>query len=95
MISLTPCIEPKSDRDCDLHEYAEFESADDMIQKLNDILAKPDGFPQIPIPRKDCHTLIPQPDKRDKQYVMCPEQDCECLVYMSDQSTSMVEAWAP
>ena len=32
------------------------------------------------------------PDKRHKQYVMCPEQDCEGLVYMSDQNTSMVEA---
>ena len=27
-----------------------------------------------------------------KQYVICPEQDCEWLVYMSDQNTSMVEA---
>ena len=93
MISLTPCIAPKGDRECDLHEYAEFHDADDMIQKLNDILSKPDGFPQIPIPRKDCHTLVlPPPNKRHKQYVICPEQDCECLVYMLDQNTSMVEA---
>ena len=45
MISLTPCIAPTCDRECDLHEYAEFQDADDMIHKLNDILSKPDGFP--------------------------------------------------
>ena len=92
MISLTPCIAPSVDRDCDLHEFAEVESAADLIQKLSDILAKPDGFPQIPVPRKVCHTFHAQRDERHKQYVICPEQDCECLVYMSDQSTSMVEA---
>ena len=63
-----------------------------MIAKLNGILATSEGFPQIPIPRKDCHTLVLPSNRRYKQYVMCPEQDCECLVYMSDQNTSMVEA---
>ena len=92
MISLTPRIASSVDRDCDLHEFAEFGNAADMIQKLNDILAKPDGFPQIPAPRKECHTFWTEPKQRHKQYVICPEQDPECLVYMSDQSTSMVEA---
>ena len=92
VISLTPCIAPKSDRECDLHEYAEFQDVDDMIAKLNGILAKSEGFPLIPIPRKDCHKLVLPSNKRHKQYVICPEQDCECLVYMSDQNTSMVEA---
>ena len=92
MISLTPCIAPMVDRDCDLHESAEFQDAADMIQQLNGILAKPNGFPQIPIPRKDCHTFYAKPDERHKQYVISPEQDCEWLVYMSDQNTSMVEA---
>ena len=32
------------------------------------------------------------PNKRHQQYVMCPEQDCESLVYMSDQNTSMIES---
>ena len=31
------------------------------------------------------------PTKRHSQCVMCPEQDCESLVYMSDQSKSMIE----
>ena len=92
MISLTPCFASKSDRECDLHEYAEFQDVDDMITKLNGILAKSEGFPLIPTPRKDCHTLTIPSDKRFKQYVICPEQDCEYLVYMSDQSTGMVEA---
>ena len=29
--------------------------------------------------------------KRHHQYVMCPEQDCESLVYFSDQNNSMIE----
>ena len=52
MISLTPCIAPSVDRDCDLGEFVEFDSAADMIQKFSDILAKPEGFPPIPVPRK-------------------------------------------
>ena len=92
MISLTPCIAPTVERECDLHENAEFEDAEDMIEKLNDILSKPPGFPAIPVPRKDCHTLTFPPAKRHQQYVMCPEKDCESLVYMSDQNTSMTES---
>ena len=92
MISLTPCIAPLIERECDLHESAEFQDAADMIQQLNSMLAKPIGFPQIPIPRKDCHIFYAKPDERHKQYVISPEQDCEWLVYMSDQNTSMVEA---
>ena len=92
MISLTPCIAPTTDRECDLGEFLEFDSAADVIQKLNDILAKAEGFPSIPVPRKDCHTLWMSSKQRFQQYVMCPEQDCECLVYMSDQNSSMVDA---
>ena len=51
-----------------------------------------DGFPAIPVPRKDCHTFYAKPNERHKQYVISPEQDCEWLVYMSDKNTSMVEA---
>ena len=62
MISLTSCIAPAVPRDCDLHESAEFKDATDMIQQLNGYLAKPDVFPAIPIPRKDCHTFYAKPD---------------------------------
>ena len=48
MISLTPCIAPAVERECDLHEYAEFKDAEDMIQKLNVSLSMSTGFPQIP-----------------------------------------------
>ena len=92
MISLTPCIAPTVDRECDLHEYAEFKDAEDIIQKLNVTWSKPIGFPSIPAPRKDCHIMTFPPNKRHQQYVMCPEQDCESLVYMSDQHTSMIES---
>ena len=92
MVSLTPCIARTCDRECDLQEYAEFQGVEDMIAKLNGVLAESEGFPQIPIAKKDCHTLVLPSNKRYKQYVICPEQDCECLVYMSDLNTSMVEA---
>ena len=78
MISLTPCIAPKVERDCDLHESAEYADVNDMIQQLNGILAKPDGFPQIPAPMKECYTFYAKPNERHKQYVISPEQDC-CL----------------
>ena len=67
------------ERNCDLHESAEFKNVTDMIQQLNGILAKPVGFPQIPVPMKDCHILHAKPGERHKQYVICPEQDCELM----------------
>ena len=44
MSSLTPCVAPTVERECDVHEYADFKDADDMIQQLNVILSKPVGF---------------------------------------------------
>ena len=94
MISLTPCIAPTNKATIDrqvAREYAEFKDADDMIQQLNSILSLPHGFPQIPPLRKDSHTMTFEPKKRHHQYVMCPEEDCESLVYFSDQNHSMIE----
>ena len=91
MISLTPRIKPEVDCQVAFDEYAEFQDADDMIQQLNLILSKPHSFPPIPAPRKDCHTLTFVAKTRHHQYVMCPEQDCENLVYFSDQNRSMSE----
>ena len=62
-----------------------------MVQKLNGMLSIPHGFPQIPAPRKDCKSIQFPPNKRNDQYVMCPEQECECLVYFADQSRSMID----
>ena len=62
-----------------------------MVTQLNDILSKPDGFPMIPATRKDCQILHFPAKKRNDQYVMCPEQECESLVYHADQSRSMIE----
>ena len=91
MISLTPCFKPTIDRQVAFDEYAEVKDADDMIQKLNVILSKPTSFPPTPAPRTDCQSMTFPPDKRNHQYVMCPEQDCECLVYYSDQNRSMID----
>ena len=91
MVSLTPCINPNVDRPIVFNEYAEFKDVNDMIQKLNVILSKPTGFPQIPAPRKNYQSMTFPPDKRNGQYVMCPEQDCEALAYYGDQSRSMID----
>ena len=70
----------------------EFHDVKDMIQQLNDILSRPDGFPQIPETRNECQILQFPSKKRNGQYVMCPGQECESLVYHADQSRSMIEA---
>ena len=85
MVSLTPCFKATIDRGIALSEYAEFKDEDDVIQQLNSILSQPDGFPQVPAPRKDCQILNISSKKRNDQYVICPEQECECLVYYNDQ----------
>ena len=91
MVSLTPLFKSTVDRTIAFHEYAKFKDVNDMIQKLNAILSIPKGFPQIPAPRKECRSMTFPLDKRNGQYVMCPEQDCECLVYYGDQSRSMID----
>ena len=91
MVSLTPCFKASMDRPIQLSENAEFKDVDDMIQQLNGILSIPDAFPQIPAPRKDCKSIKFPSDKRNDQYVMCPEQESESLVYYSDQSRSMID----
>ena len=92
MISLTPCMAPTVERECDLDASVSFTDASDMIQQLSAILRIPRDFPQTPAPRKDCHVFHAKPDERHKQMVICPEQDCEWLAYMSDLDTCMVEA---
>ena len=92
MISLTPCIAPTVPRKCDLDASVSFKDANDMIYQLNTILSKPKDFPPIPVPRDDCHIFHAKPGERHRQMVICPEQDCEWVAYMTDLDTSMVEA---
>ena len=92
MISLTPCIAPAVPRKCDLDASMSFKDQYDMIQQFNSILARPQDFPQIPAPRDDCHIFYARPAERHKQMVICPEQDCEWIAYMTDLDTCMPEA---
>ena len=85
MVSLTPCFKASTDRPIQVSEYAEFKDVNDMIQQLNNILSIPTGFPQIPTPRKDSKNIQFLANKRNGQYDMCPEQECESPVYFSDQ----------
>ena len=92
MVSLTPVFKASIPRQVALSEYAEFKDPDDMVQKLNDILSRPDGLPRIPETRTDCEILhFNKEKKRHNQYVMCPEQECESLIYHADQSRSRIE----
>ena len=93
MISLTPCIAPTVERDCDLGEFVEFQNSTSMIETLNGILAKSESFPSIPIPRKDCHTFYAQSGKRFKQYVICPEQDCDALSACPIRTPAWLKLW--
>ena len=52
MISLSPCIKSEIDRLVAFDEYAKFQDADDMIQKLNAILSIPHGFLQFQLQGK-------------------------------------------
>ena len=92
MISLTPCIAPTVERECDLHEYAEFKDAERHDPEAQCDIVQADWFSINPSSKKDCHIMTFPPNKRHQQYVMCPEQDCESLVCMSDQKTSMIES---
>ena len=76
-----------------LNEFAEFKDVNDMVQQLNGILSIPQGvFHRSQLqPRKDCRSMQFPPGKRNDQYVMCPEQECECLVYYADQSRSVID----
>ena len=51
MVSLTPCIASKVERERDRHECAEFYGVDDMITKLN-------GLPWLLL--KAFHSSLPQ-----------------------------------
>ena len=91
MVSLTPLYKATIPRQIQLSGFAEFHDVKDMIKQLNDILSRPGDFPQIPPTRKECQILHFPSNKRNGQYVMCPEHECESLVYYSDQSRSMIE----
>ena len=62
------------------------------MQGMHSIDANPALLLNVNVIKERCHTLTFPPIKRRQQYVVCPEQDCEGLVYMSDQNTSMIES---
>ena len=62
-----------------------------MCDILNEVLSKAEGFTPVPTPRQEGKIVTFPWNERHKQYVQCPEQDCENLVYHYDQSLSMIE----
>ena len=95
MVSLTPCFKATMDRPIALNEYAEFKvlkDVNDMVHKLNATLSIPQRiFHRFQLQGKICRPMQFPPDKRNEQYVMRPEQECESLVYYGDQSRSMID----
>ena len=71
----------------------QFDSFDHMRSTLNRFLPGTTDFVEAPQPRPECQILtFGSKDKKvSKQYVLCPEQDCESLVFYFDQSKSMIE----
>ena len=69
---LTPSIKAEIDRQVAFDEYAEFKDADDVIQKLNEILSRPTWFSiRFQLQGKIGIRMTLEPDKRHHQYVMC------------------------
>ena len=91
MVSLTPVFEQKVPRSIELSQHVEFKNVIHMFNVLNEVLSKAEGFSNVPETRKECKILSFPANQRHKQYVLCPEQDCENLVYHCDQERSMIE----
>ena len=70
------------DRPIALNEYAEFKDVNDMVHKLNAFYLSLQVFRRFQLQGKLaglCSSLL---DKRNGQYVMCPEQDASPLSTM-------------
>ena len=90
MVSLTPVYALKVPRTIKLEEPVQFESLDQLIQVLNGTLSVTEDFVEVPKPRDECRILIFGP-KEPRQYRVCPEQDCEQLVFHFNQQVSVIE----
>ena len=95
MVSLTPIYKAKIEGSIKLSEAVEFESIEHVRKVLNEILSKADDFVPAPTSRPECRVLTFPKGASNKQYVNCPEQDCENLVYHYDQAKSMIEIRDP
>ena len=93
MVSLVPVYKTKIPRPVQLSDPVEFESFDHLyhIKSSNRLLSKAKDFETVPAPRAECRIMQFDKGSRHKQYVNCPEQDCENLVYHYDQLKSMIE----
>ena len=90
MVSLTPVFKATVPRQVALSEYAEFKDPDDIVQQLNDILSRPDSF-QGSLRQGQIARFSISKRRTGMINMMCPEQECESLVYHADQSRSMIK----
>ena len=74
-----------------LSQPVKFESTEHLRKVLIEILSKAEDFIPVQHLAPECRVLVFPKGSRNKQYVDCPEQDCENLVYFYDQSQSMIE----
>ena len=73
-----------------LSETLEFNTVKNMYEVLNHALSQAEHFVEVPEVRTANAILHHKPGDFH-QYKIWPEQDCEELVYMFDQSKSMIE----
>ena len=89
MVSLTTVYEGKVPRPITLKSMVEFNSIEHMRETLYRTLSITEDFTGVPKVRAECRILKFGP-KDHKQYKICPEQDCEQLVFNFDPSKSMI-----
>ena len=89
MVSLTPAHAPKAPRPIKLEGPVEFESLDHMLAKLKRALHRRRLMQKFQKARVECRILRLGPKNR-KKYKICPEQDCENLVFNFNQTKSMI-----
>ena len=84
MISLTPYDQPKADRIGRLIETRDFDTVEEMVENFNSILSQAPDFAKVPDINYQKRICYPK-SREYSQYKICPETECEELVYALDQ----------
>ena len=80
MVSLTPYYQPKKNRAVMLTETLELNTVENMYEVLNHTLSQAERFVEVPPVRTASAIRYPKPGDF-VQYKICPETECEELVY--------------
>ena len=90
MISLTLYYQHKADRIVRLIETRDFDTVENMVETFNATLSQAPDFAKVPDINYSNRICYPKSGEYS-QYKICPETECEELVYAFDQNKSMIE----